>query len=107
MHLSPASGEPSSMAWDSRRTIRKRGGPPGSVYIVEGSLKEVQQFCIGKKWGLDQRVGNEGVRGWDSISRRRRTPPPGVSLTHLHASVHVRGPGDPKHSGRNDCSPGT
>jgi hypothetical protein len=54
----------------------EKRGPPGSVYIVEeGSLKEVQQFRIGKKWGLDRRrVWNEGVRGWNSPSRRRRTP---------------------------------
>ena len=52
----------------------EKRGPPGAVYILEGSLKEVQQFRIGKKWGLDRRVWSEGVRGWDNTSRRQRTP---------------------------------
>ena len=31
-------------------------GPPGSMYVVEGSLEEVQQLSIGKKWSFNRRV---------------------------------------------------
>jgi hypothetical protein len=68
----------------------EKRGPPGSVYIVEGSLKEVQQFRIGKKWGLDRRVRNEGVRGRNSPSRRRKTPRRGYHLpTCMNRSTFV------------------
>jgi len=42
------------------------------MYVVEGSLEEIQQLRIGKRWGHDRRVGGEGVGGdWGITSKRR------------------------------------